>query len=358
MESTRFLLKFTNLVRYGTPLPLNSLPLLSAIIAVSLLFTNLFMVILYEHDSTERRLKAMAEIVSVTSVFSCVVQRGLKPEYAIKLIELIEGELLEDCRILSVGRIKWERIYANYDKKRADMERLYRKMFMATTGIYFAYIGRNAFNQLLEGKNTSERKWPTPYIYWCPPGYDSYYIFIFLEILHIYVFSFMLAEAFCLMLSTCLATERVLADFQTIYMLIEDLSENFMERHIEFNQNYLQSNQEIECDSKNVMRDLENYMSLLIQCHQKLNSNFKYCAEYSAFGTLAITFPISVDTVISIYTMMKATNVKVFVNFAVACFFINLIILFCYHNGQKIVNQILKAAFSYGNIIYSVKSNK
>ncbi|XP_039292079.1 uncharacterized protein LOC120353234 [Nilaparvata lugens] len=290
------------------------------------------------------------------------------------------------------------------------MERLYRKMFIATTGLYFAYIGRNAFNELLEGKNRAERKWPTPYIYWCPPGYDSFYIFVLLEILHIYVFSFMLAEAFCFMLSTCLATERVLADFQTIYMLIEDLSESFIERDIGFDMNSLQSNQEIDYDSRNMMRDLENYMTLLIQCHQKLNSNFKYCSEYSAFGSLAITFPISVDTVISIYTMMKATNVKIFVNFAVACFFINLIILFCYHNGQKIVNQndilrqclrdvpwidkpqwfktslcimmrranidtemkpynivvlnhesyknILKAAFSYGNIIYSVKSNK
>ncbi|XP_039276389.1 uncharacterized protein LOC120349776 isoform X2 [Nilaparvata lugens] len=106
---------------------------------------------------------------------------------------------------------------------------------------------------------------------------------------------------------------------------------------------------------------------------------------------------------------MKANNIKIMVNFAVACIFINLIILFCYHHGQKIVNQndrfrqsltevawidkpkwfrsalcimmgranidnelkpygvyilnhesfknIIKAAFSFGNIIYSVKSN-
>ncbi|RZF46158.1 hypothetical protein LSTR_LSTR012139 [Laodelphax striatellus] len=406
MESTRFLQKFTHFVHYDKPY--NSFPLLSFVIAVTLLLFNLFMVVLYEQNNTEKRLKAVAEIFIVICVLTCIVLRGVRPENATQtIIDMIAGELLEDCRISFVNdrKKRWGKIYDNYDKKRRDMERLYQNISIATTGLYFAYIGRNAFNQLFEEKSGAEKNWPTLYNYWCPPGYDTIHLFLLLEAFHIYVFSFCLAEAFCFMVSTCLATERVLADFQTIYLLIEDMSEHFRERNLQLDsKSCMQSNH--NCF---LMSDLRNYMALLIQCHQKLYRNFKYCADYTAYGTLAITFPISVDTVISIYTMMKATNVKIMVNFAVACVFVNLIILFCYHNGQKIVNQndilrqylrevpwidkpqwfktslcimmrrannntemkpyglfvlnhesfknIIKAAFSYGNIIYSVKSN-
>ncbi|XP_039276946.1 uncharacterized protein LOC120349851 isoform X2 [Nilaparvata lugens] len=396
MESTRFLQKFTHHVHYDKPS--NSLPLLTIAIPFIILISNLFMVVLYEQNNTEKRLKAVAEIYIVTCCLTCIILRAFRPEEATqKIIDMIGGELLEDCRILFVSdrKRRWGKIYSNYEKKRKDMDRLYQNIKTATSGLYFAYIGRNAFNQLFEEKSNSEKSWPTLYNYWCPPGYDSFYVFLMLEMLHIYVFSFSLSEAFCFMLSTCLATERVLADFETIYLLIDEMSENFGERNFDL--------------SAEKRLDLRNYMALLVQCHQKLNRNFKYCADYTAFGTLAITFPISVDTVISIYTMMKASNVKIMANYAVACVFVNLIILFCYHNGQKIVNQndilrqylrevpwidkpqwfksslcimmrranidtemkpyglfvlnhesfknIIKAAFSYGNIIYSVKSS-
>ncbi|XP_022193727.1 uncharacterized protein LOC111051508 isoform X2 [Nilaparvata lugens] len=80
-------------------------------------------------------------------------------------------------------------------------------------------------------------------------------------------------------------------------------------------------------------------MTLIVECHQTFNRNFKDCAEISAYGILVNTFNISIDTAFNIYRMMKAGNLRTSVNYAIASFLINLLGFFRFHTGNKIVNQ-------------------
>ncbi|XP_039298738.1 uncharacterized protein LOC120354862 isoform X2 [Nilaparvata lugens] len=96
-------------------------------------------------------------------------------------------------------------------------------------------------------------------------------------------------------MSVCLATERVLADYETIGFLLEELVKDFPdERDIDGN-----------CEGQN-MKMLREDMRRIVWCHQSLNRNFKNCAENSAFPILMTTCVMCVDTCMNIYILLES----------------------------------------------------
>ncbi|XP_039298737.1 uncharacterized protein LOC120354862 isoform X1 [Nilaparvata lugens] len=129
-------------------------------------------------------------------------------------------------------------------------------------------------------------------------------------------------------MSVCLATERVLADYETIGFLLEELVKDFPdERDIDGN-----------CEGQN-MKMLREDMRRIVWCHQSLNRNFKNCAENSAFPILMTTCVMCVDTCMNIYILLEADDLETIINYAVICVFINVTIFFSYNTGQRISNQ-------------------
>ncbi|XP_039292094.1 uncharacterized protein LOC111064380 isoform X2 [Nilaparvata lugens] len=144
-------------------------------------------------------------------------------------------------------------------------------------------------------------------------------------------------QGFFIEITVYLATEKILADFETIFLLLDDIATNFS--MLEFvdgsSENPTDQQQTFIALDFNLKRD----MSRIIKCHQNFNRNFKDCADFSAYGILVNTLNISIDTVFNIYRMMKAEDLSTSLNYAVASFLVNLLGLFRFHTGNKIVNQ-------------------
>ncbi|RZF37053.1 hypothetical protein LSTR_LSTR012396 [Laodelphax striatellus] len=297
------------------------------------------MVIIFEENNVEKRYRAIDFFFIIVCMFICTVDRSFRPEKVMRMIDLIEGDLMNECmRSGFVNEKKWVKIFKNYTQKKEYMDSFFKHMYFVSMCVYVAIIGRNLLNEFLEGKAPEEsfKEWPTPIVYWCPSGYDNLAFFLLVETIQCTLLYVMLIEGFCQIFTTCLATERVLTDFSTTYMLLESINYDYPESEIV---DYYSKRAHSIQDSSRFEKNLKTDLDVIVKCHQNLNSNFKTCADYAAYGTVVLTCIIYSDTVISIYTVMKANNFKVMLNFAVACIFINLIILFSYHHGQKIVNQ-------------------
>ncbi|RZF35481.1 hypothetical protein LSTR_LSTR013324 [Laodelphax striatellus] len=394
-DSTRFLRKFITLVHYDKPH--NSLPFILMMIIAALAIINGCMVVLSEKENLEKCLLGMKDIAAITTLFSGIVERSLKPEKAMKLIELIEDRFFINER---GGEGRWKKFELYYEKKRKSMRGLWNKLSTVIVIVFVAAVFRNLFNDLLlksgGGGSTKTKDWPTPFVYWCPSWLDSSFaFFVFIFSFQGLLLAFVAIEAFCIQLSVCLATEKVLADFETIYMLLKDLADDFSygredgwgkfdngdhhedgwgkfdnEDHHEDGWGMRDNGDHLE-DGWGERDDgyweksykyrgrrtevLRKDMGRIVECHQKLNRDFKHCAQNSAYVILITSCGMSVDTCVNIYIMLKADDLQTSFNYALACFFINLIVFFSYHTGQRIVNQIMKAALSFGHFLYTTK---
>ncbi|XP_039290226.1 uncharacterized protein LOC120352660 [Nilaparvata lugens] len=59
----------------------------------------------------------------------------------------------------------------------------------------------------------------------------------------------------------------------------------------------------------------------------------------SGYGILMTSLLIAIDTCFNIYLMLQANNPKIVMNYAASCFCNNILMLLCYYSGQRISNQ-------------------
>ncbi|XP_039281841.1 uncharacterized protein LOC111062280 isoform X2 [Nilaparvata lugens] len=340
METTLLLRKFMNLVHYDRPL--NSLPFITIMIIGALGSINSGLVIFHEKLSQEKLLTALKENLLLIIVFSWIAIRGLKPSKPLKLVELIESDFLVSENELNGRDEKWRRLENYYNNKRDDMRGICEGFLKIIIIIFLGILSRNLVVQLTEDTNDETQDWPTPFVYWCPEGYDNYTFFLLIYTLHAILLLIMGMEGFCLQVSTCLAIERVIADFETINMLLRDMVDDFPDDEDYVDDQSVADESDIQVyrgDNCREKQDLRGDMGRIVRCHQKLNRNFKECAESCTYGIFSLSFIVCVDSVLSIFIMLKAVDLKTKVMFAITTLSANLLLLLIYGIGQRIINQ-------------------
>ncbi|RZF36585.1 hypothetical protein LSTR_LSTR010696 [Laodelphax striatellus] len=332
MGSFSILRKYIALVRFDKPH--NSIPFLIIMTIAALAVVNMFLVIMNEQNNTEKRLMGIKDLVHVTCAFSVLIKLSFNPKGAIQLVNFIENGCIVDVSKIA-GRVgNWRRIEECYSVRRKSMRKMFKVIYYLIIIVYIGAVNRNLFSSLLGGTADTKNSL-TPFVYWCPAGYDSFTYFTLIYIFHSVLLLFMAFQGFFIEVTVYLATEKVLADFETIFLLLDDIATNFSE--IELMGETRQSDEELEL--YNLDSNLRRDMSLIVKCHQNFNRNFKDCADFSAYGILVNTFNISIDTVFNIYLMMKAEDLRTSINYGVASFLVNLLGFFRFHTGNKIVNQ-------------------
>ncbi|XP_022193728.2 uncharacterized protein LOC111051509 [Nilaparvata lugens] len=337
MECTRALRKYVELIAYDRPH--NSIPFFFIITVGILEFVNNCMVILTERENKEKFLMGIKDLFMISAAFSIIMETSFNSQKAHKLLDLIEMEcLVSRYRFVGLGQ-KFAKIEERYNEKKAAMERMYNNIFYVVVVVYFGAINRHLLSSLFEGSSElgKTRDWPTPFVYWCPAGYNTFTFFLFMYTFQSLMLLLCTISGGSVEIIVFLATEKVLADFETIVLLLDKITTEFPDFDFGEASGSPQTKQMNTLLTMN--EELKRDMSIIVQCHQALNRNFKDCAEIPAFGILMNTFIISLDTIFNVYLMLKAQDLITSINYAAASFFINLIGFFRFHTGHGIVDQ-------------------
>ncbi|XP_039292531.1 uncharacterized protein LOC120353324 [Nilaparvata lugens] len=295
MESTQVLRKYIDFVRYDKPYI--SLSFMVTITIGTVAILSNCMVIITEQNNKEKCLMGIKDLIMVTAAFSSVANISMNPQRMLHMVNLIEKECLISNRKLAGRERNWKTVEKCYSKKKIEMETMYKNISYVLIVVYIGAVNRNLVSSLMTktSDNKESKDWPTPFVYWCPSGYDSLLFFILVYIFQGVQLSIMCFQGYFTEVLVCLATEKVLADFETIILLLEGIANDYP--HLDYLQPQFQNGA--------LDDDLKKYMKLIVQCHQTLNRKFKDCTEISAYGTLVNTFIISFDTVFNIYLMLK-----------------------------------------------------
>ncbi|XP_039280005.1 uncharacterized protein LOC120350495 [Nilaparvata lugens] len=99
---------------------------------------------------------------------------------------------------------------------------------------------------------------------------------------------------------------------------------------------YWGGNDDHDVDGEKKLRD---DVKLIVKFHQNLNRNQDECARVSGYSILVISFLVALDTCFNIFLMLEANNPKMFMNYAAVCICTNIPLLLNYYIGQQISNQ-------------------
>ncbi|XP_039290216.1 uncharacterized protein LOC111055497 isoform X2 [Nilaparvata lugens] len=406
MKSTELIRKYINLLRYDNGSPV---PFILGLFTAGLVLANLFMVLFKENYNLEKCSLAVKDVLTVLALFSCTIKRLLDPEESIRLTKLIEEEYFVDC--CRIGGTKWRRIKLLYQEKRKDLESSSETIIIL---IHFAYLGFILRYLVLELVGASlkddPRGFPSPLVHFNPAEYPDLQFSIYIFALHSFLILFLALEGFGGYASLWLCVKKIMTDFESIYILLEEVGKDHPGMEV---REYFEKLRILESggrssrvdemvdgkvgenlywtDDVNAEEKLRADTRLIVEFHQNLNRNQNDCATISGFSISVMSFLVALDTCFNIFlmlqneifrqnlaelpwidkphwfkqsmmTMMTRANVDtqfkpygIFVlnltsykdandlqtsfNYAFACFFINLIVFFSYHTGQRIVNQ-------------------
>ncbi|XP_039292121.1 uncharacterized protein LOC120353248 [Nilaparvata lugens] len=341
MERTVFMRKYIDLVRYDRPY--NSLPCILITIIGIIGALNSLMVILTEQESFEKRVLGVKEFLTITLIISNSLELALKPHKNTRLMELIEDEFLVNRIEFFRRDEKWKQFETYYNETKIQMEKTSKNIFAVFVVAYLGFINKSLFNELLRYSIGLERNsidLPAPYAYWSPTHVNQFEFFVYIYIFQSLMIFIYTIETYCIQISVSLATERLLADFGTIFILIEHLSKDFPEfeitdrirheTHQQDNENY-----NVRAQHENLKRD----MSRIVRCHQRLIRNFKDCETNAGYAIIVISLVIFTNSCVDFFIILKGDNLMTKINYGVSCILINLVILYPYNTGQRIANQ-------------------
>ncbi|XP_039295122.1 uncharacterized protein LOC111050107 [Nilaparvata lugens] len=330
MEITDFLRKYIAMMRYN-----NSLPLIFLIIIDIIVHVYVFKAVLTEPDNIDKTLPACIDFINSLLLIYNAVRRSLNHRESIKLIELIEDEFAVcHSQFDSSNADLWTRIEKFFKEKRENMTVVARNSAMFFIVMLFFVINRNILNQLigLESHSNEYTSLPTPYLSYCLPDFKSPVFFVYAYSLHILLVMALNCEGFVAHCSVYLAIERVLADFETLYMLLDDIVH-------EYDEDESSTEQFSFAQQQSKMTKLRNDMARVVRCHQTINRNFRIVTECSEWVVTSINTTVILYCIVMAYFFLTSDDLKKRLNFGSFFIVINLAAFFFFHNGQRIFNQ-------------------
>ncbi|XP_039290220.1 uncharacterized protein LOC111044210 isoform X2 [Nilaparvata lugens] len=393
LKSTELIRKYLSLLRYDTG---SSLPFILGLITTCLVLANLAMVFLKQTNNLEKCFLALKDILTVIALFSCTIKRVLNPEESIRLTKLIEEQFFVDRQQLDEGGSKWGRIRPLYDEKRKDLESASDTITVFIHVAYMGFVVRYIFSELLGTTlEDKSRGFPTPLVTYNPSDFDQISFFLYIFALQSFLMLFLALEAFSGYALLWLCVKKIMTDFETIYILLNEIEKDYPGftiddylkrmrlREKELSDGHVESMEEdmrIESCRKFFWRDgvdreenLRKDMGLIVKFHQNLNRNQDDCARVSGYSILVISFLVALDTCFNIFLMLQN---EIFRQCLAEVPWIDkpdwfkrsMIIMMTRANvdtqfkpyGVFVLNltsykDLMKAAFSFGNVLYRRK---
>ncbi|RZF40288.1 hypothetical protein LSTR_LSTR012591 [Laodelphax striatellus] len=118
-----------------------------------------------------------------------------------------------------------------------------------------------------QSEENGQKRWPTPFLYPIPQTYSSSYV-VYTYTLHIILLAPVSYQGYLMITSVTLSTEKVLADFETMYMLIELVTKDF---HSSSRNSYRESHRQLVYEETNIGKSEANLRVILariVRCHQ------------------------------------------------------------------------------------------
>ncbi|RZF34452.1 hypothetical protein LSTR_LSTR013022 [Laodelphax striatellus] len=267
MEYTKFLRRFLNLLRYDKPY--NSLPILLLLFLTVMGLITISIAALEQKD-VDISLEAIKDVVSIILVFVCIIEQSIYPERTLKLIRLIEDEFIVNRDELVERKDElWLEVGLLYERKRQDMRSKFQCLNWALFLIFCGYFSKHFLNQMVgieaQSEENGQKRWPTPFLYPIPQTYSSSYL-IYTYTIHVIMLASACYEGYVILITVSLSTEKVLADFETMYMLIEYVTKDFPDSS---RNSYRESHRLYE--ETNISKseaNLRGDMAQLVRCHQ------------------------------------------------------------------------------------------
>ncbi|RZF36657.1 hypothetical protein LSTR_LSTR016993, partial [Laodelphax striatellus] len=227
MEDTQFLRKYIHLFQYDKPY--NSIPFYLVLLLAGVSLSNICLATTSE-QTVEISLEALKDAFSAFLLYSCLIEHSLNPHRALRLVELIEDEFLVDENefVKESGGGKWGELNKLHNKTKQDMRKKFRYITIAQLFICFGYYLKNFLNYLLGIRAYDKNQWPTPFLYPKPESqFQSTTFIMYVYALHALTLSTICSEGYVMLTTVCVSTERVLGDFQTLYLLLDNFSKDY-----------------------------------------------------------------------------------------------------------------------------------
>ncbi|XP_039291143.1 uncharacterized protein LOC120352898 [Nilaparvata lugens] len=196
---------------------------------------------------------------------------------------------------------------------------------------------------LITNSENESNNWPTPFLSYCPPELRSPSFFLCTFILQSLLMLTSISEAFVTINLVCLSSERVLADFQTLFILLDDFADVYPDLDVYnvHSDNMSQVNQckNIDYNHKTETTNLRRDMALIVRCHQTLCRNFRVTFKASEGMISMLNMVSMLFSCSAAYLLLTVDDFNKRVNFTVSFIVVGLATFFSYHNGQRVFNQ-------------------
>ncbi|XP_039278878.1 uncharacterized protein LOC120350302 [Nilaparvata lugens] len=277
-------------------------------------------------------MEAFKDIVALAIVFICSIEQSLNPQRTLNLVQLIDDEFLVNKNDLVENKHKFTRIAKLHAAKRHRMDKIYHYLNVLFLLHLCGFVARHFLNDLMGIVETpaGSQRWLTPLlVYRTPQPSESTTtaFFVYTFCVHSFVLFTICSEGYAIFTTVCLSTEKLLGDFETLYVLLECLTNDFADSSIHHSNHHRYKS--------NLRKD----MALVVRCHQNINRKFRICAANSAFVIPATIAFVGNDSFANAFFMLKSKSVKRALSFAFMFILENITLFFIYNNGQRIFNQ-------------------
>ncbi|RZF33054.1 hypothetical protein LSTR_LSTR007970 [Laodelphax striatellus] len=365
MDITRPLRKIINLLQYerfGTSLPIICIVSLCIVVILCSVIAAL-------EDWRDRRdvLLAIKDILVMTTLALCSLEHAFVPEKINRLMDIIEEEFLVGRHTsLKKKGPKTTKYQKFFDDSHEEMKRLHKNIFLTLVIIYVATELKTPIRNWMEKLDNKEPEdWPTPYLFYYPEGYSTTPVFAVAFGLHAVQLFFMLLAAYCMLVSTAIATVKITADFKAFCLYLEDFGNEYYflagnevdydyynkndsyrdktDQTVTFDESETSKNDEIPTEIKRryskTEQDLKEELGEIVKTHQDLYRNLRALEINSGTMCLFRDSCISFETCIGLFVIMKTDDSVTAMNMIVAVVAIDFLLLFSCSKGQLIINQ-------------------
>ncbi|XP_039290259.1 uncharacterized protein LOC120352667 isoform X2 [Nilaparvata lugens] len=300
MELTTYQKEYVKLLCYDRSR--NSLPFLLFIVLSVVVLTNICLAIQDDPD-VDVAMEAVKDIFALLIVFLRIIEHSLNPQRIVNLVQLINDDFLVNKNDFVESKDKFTRIAKLHEAQQKTTKKIFQYLKCLFLLIFCGFLVKHLFNDLMGIAEVSDesRRWLTPFLIYRvpqPSETSSTSFFVYAYCLHGFFLLVICLEGFVIYAAVCLSTEKLLGDFETFYVLLECLTNDFSEcsgQHV--NNHHFES-------------ILRKDLAIVIGCHQNLNRKFKICAGNSALVVLASIIFVGNDSFFNAYFMLKNDKLR------------------------------------------------
>ncbi|RZF49052.1 hypothetical protein LSTR_LSTR013947 [Laodelphax striatellus] len=330
MESTKFLRDYINFIRFDkqhSPIPYFLTMTVVLTINIGTLSAALNV------ESQDIKIAVLDQWIEQLMFFPSTIPHCVNPKSILQLLGLIDEEYFVSEKDFEHRVEVWKKIEVVYERRTRVMSLIYKLTKYILFMMYCAFCFRNAISHYF---GFNDVQFPpsavTPFLWFTEVKLEFSIHFTFVYVLQVWHLTVCHVELYLLQMAVCLPIERILADYEIIYILLDDFGERYSDSAVKYgNQDDTEENKKMSC--------MKEDMARIVKCHQHICRNYRILAGNAAYLLFVIVLFVTIDSCFSYYLMLKAHVFKKAMKAALYSTSINVALFYIYHNGQKIINQ-------------------